>query len=65
MGLVREYLTSIAGVHIFAIISLMIFLLTFIFMVVHVYTLRKDEVRRFSRLPLEDEEDSQEDEKKD
>jgi hypothetical protein len=65
MSLVREYLTSIAGVHIFAIIALMIFLLTFIFMVIHVYTLKKDEVRSFSRLPLDEEEISQEEEKKD
>lgn len=54
MSLVREYLVSIAGVHIFAIIALVIFLATFIFMAVHAYSLNKDEVRRYSHLPLED-----------
>jgi|GEM_PF-2643279 len=54
MGLVREYLVSIAGVHIFAIIALAIFLAVFIFMVIHAYTLKKDEVRRYSQIPLED-----------
>ena len=52
MGLVKEYLVSIQGVHIFAIISLLIFLATFVVMVIHAYSLKKDDVNEFSRLPL-------------
>lgn len=59
MSLVREYLVAIAGVHIFAIIALVIFLATFIFMVVHAYSLNKDEVSRYSHLPLEDDDTGQ------
>lgn len=59
MNLIKQYLGSIAGVHIFAIIAMLIFLITFLFMVYHTYSLRKDEVRNYSRLPLEDEDDNQ------
>jgi cbb3-type cytochrome oxidase subunit 3 len=59
MGLVREYLVSIAGVHIFAIIALVIFLAVFIFMVAHAYSLNKDEVSRYSQLPLDDDDSGQ------
>jgi cbb3-type cytochrome oxidase subunit 3 len=59
MNLIKEYLGSIAGVHIFAIIAMLIFLVTFLFMIYHTYSLRKDEVRNFSRLPLEEDESGQ------
>ncbi len=61
MGLVREYLGSIAGVHIFAIISLMIFLVTFVVMVIHTYTIKKEDISDFSRLPLDQEEEESKD----
>jgi len=59
MNLIKEYLGSIAGVHIFAIIAMLIFLITFLFMVYHTYSLRKDEVSNYSRLPLEEEDNDQ------
>jgi hypothetical protein len=56
MNLIKEYLGSIAGIHVFAIISMLIFLVTFLFMIYHTYSLRKDDVRNYSRLPLEEDE---------
>jgi cytochrome c oxidase cbb3-type subunit IV len=56
MNLIKEYLGSIAGVQVFAIISMLIFLITFLFMIYHTFSLKKDEVREYSRLPLEEEE---------
>jgi hypothetical protein len=61
MGLVREYLGSIAGVHIFAIISLMIFLVTFVVMIIHTYSLKKEEVREYGHFPLDDEDNGNKD----
>ena len=54
MNLVKEYLVSIAGVHIYAIIAMAIFLLTFLFMIYHAYSMKKADVRDYSQLPLED-----------
>lgn len=54
MNLIKEYLAEVNGVDIFAIISMVIFILVFILMVIHTFSLRKAEVRDFSRLPLED-----------
>ncbi|MCU0371534.1 MAG: cbb3-type cytochrome c oxidase subunit 3 [Bacteroidales bacterium] len=59
MNLVKEYLVSIAGVHIYAIISMLIFLVVFIFMIYHAYSLRKDDVRNYSQIPLDEEIDDQ------
>jgi cbb3-type cytochrome oxidase subunit 3 len=59
MNLIKEYLGSIAGVHVFAIISMFIFLITFVFVIYHTYSLRKDEVRKYSRLPLDEDESGQ------
>jgi cbb3-type cytochrome oxidase subunit 3 len=59
MDLIKEYLGSIEGVHIFAIISMLIFLVTFLFMIYQTYSLRKDEVREYGRLPLEEDESGQ------
>jgi hypothetical protein len=56
MNLIKEYLTTIAGVHIYAIISMLIFLVTFIFMIYHTFRLGKDEVKEYSRLPIEEDE---------
>ena len=56
MNLVKEYLVSVAGVHIYAIISMLIFLVTFIFMIYYTYSLKKEDVSNFSKLPLEDDE---------
>ena len=56
MNLIKEYLTTIAGVHIYAIISMLIFLVTFVFMIYHTFMLGKDEVKEYSRLPIEEDE---------
>ena len=54
MNLIKEYLGSIAGVQVFAIISMLIFLITFLFMLFQTYSIAKDRVREYSRLPLEE-----------
>jgi cytochrome c oxidase cbb3-type subunit IV len=59
MNLIKEYLGSVAGADVFAIISMFIFLVMFLFMIYHTYSLRKDEVREYSNLPLEEEESDQ------
>ena len=57
MNLIKEYLGSIAGVQVFAIISMLIFLITFLFMLFQTYSIAKDRVREYSRLPLEEDND--------
>lgn len=57
MGLVKEYLGSIHGVYIYAVIAMLIFLIAFLFMVYHTYKLRKEDVGEYGRLPLEEDED--------
>jgi cbb3-type cytochrome oxidase subunit 3 len=59
MNLVKEYLVTIEGVHIYAIIAMFIFLVTFIFMIYHTYSLGKDDVKHYSKLPLEEDEKDQ------
>jgi cbb3-type cytochrome oxidase subunit 3 len=59
MNLIKEYLGSIAGVHVFAIIAMLIFLLMFLFMIYHTYSLRKEDVNNYSKLPLEEDESDQ------
>jgi hypothetical protein len=59
MNLIKEYLGSIAGVDVFAIISMFIFLVTFLFMIYQTFSMRKDEVKKYSRLPLEEDESRQ------
>jgi K+ transporter len=54
MNLVKAYLATIEGVHIYAIISMLIFLVTFIFMIYQTFLMRKDEVKEYGRLPIED-----------
>jgi cbb3-type cytochrome oxidase subunit 3 len=59
MNLVKEYLVSVAGAHIYAIISMLLFLVVFIFMIYHTYSIKKDDIKHFSKLPLEDDEHDQ------
>ena len=56
MNLVKEYLATIDGVYIYAVISMLIFLVTFIYMIYQTYLIRKDEVKEYGRLPIEDDE---------
>jgi cbb3-type cytochrome oxidase subunit 3 len=54
MELIKEYFGSIEGVHIFAIISLLVLLTTFIVIVIHTYRIKKEKIKDYSRYPLED-----------
>jgi K+ transporter len=54
MNMVKEYLATIEGVYIYAIISMLIFLVTFIFMIYQTFLMRKDEAKEYGRLPIED-----------
>jgi len=56
MNLIKEYLGSVAGVQFYAITSMVLFILVFVFMVIHAYSLRKEEVTEFSQLPLDENE---------
>lgn len=55
MGLIKEYLGSITGVQFYAIMAMVLFIMTFLFMLLFAFSYKKDEVRKFSHLPLEDE----------
>jgi uncharacterized membrane protein len=59
MYLIKEYLGSIAGVYVFAVISMLIFIITFLILVIQTYSIRKDDIKDYSRLPLEEDENSQ------
>ncbi len=59
MGLIKEYLVSVAGDHIYAIISMMLFLFIFILMIYYTYSIRKEDIGNFSKMPLEDGEQDQ------
>jgi len=57
MNLIKEYLADVKGVDIFAIVSMLIFILVFALMVIHTFSLRKAEMKEFSHLPLEEDDD--------
>ena len=57
MNIIKEYLADVKGVDIFAIISMVIFILVFVLMVIHTFSLRKADINEFSNLPLEDDPD--------
>lgn len=59
MNLIKEYLGTIAGVHLFAIAAMLIFMVTFIFMVYHANSLTKDDSMKYSRFPLDEEDKDQ------
>lgn len=59
MNLIREYIGTIAGAHVFAIAGMMIFLVVFILMIYHTCRLRKEDVKSYSRLPLDEDVDDQ------
>jgi cbb3-type cytochrome oxidase subunit 3 len=54
MDLIKEYLGSVAGVQTFGIISMLIFLISFLFLLFQTYRVGKDKIREYSRLPLEE-----------
>lgn len=51
---IKESLTSIDGVSVFPVISLVIFLTVFITMLVIVFKMKKSKIEEISNLPLED-----------
>lgn len=56
MNLVKEYLASIEGVHIYAILSMLIFLVTFIFMIVQTSMIGKERIKEYGNIPMEEDE---------
>ncbi|MFA4923128.1 MAG: cbb3-type cytochrome c oxidase subunit 3 [Ignavibacteriaceae bacterium] len=52
-----NYLSAIEGVSIFAVISLLIFLTAFIFMVVWIFRIDKSYVKKMESLPLDAEDE--------
>jgi cytochrome c oxidase cbb3-type subunit IV len=55
MNIIKEYMADVKGVDVFAIISMIIFILVFVLMVIHTFSLRKEDIKEFSNFPLEDE----------
>jgi cbb3-type cytochrome oxidase subunit 3 len=56
MKLVRHYLESIEGVAIFQIIPLIIFFVFFIAVIWYVIKMKKEDVQRYSNIPLNNDE---------
>ena len=61
MSIIKEYLADVNGADIFAIISLIIFLLVFILMVIHTFSLGKKEIKDYKNLPLENDDPDEND----
>ena len=59
MSLIKEYIGSMAGAQIFDIIAMIIFIAVFIILIIHTYSLKKEDIREYSRLPLEESEADQ------
>lgn len=57
MKIVTNTLESIAGIGIYPVIGLMLFFSIFIVLVIHVFRLKKSKVEEYGRLPLEDDDD--------
>jgi len=62
MNIIKEYLADVNGVDFFAIISMLIFIFVFILMVIHTFSIRKNEIREFKNIPLEEDEHEPENE---
>jgi hypothetical protein len=54
MKIVIHYLEQIEGVHIFGIIALVIFLTFFTMMVIHALSLKKKDVEKWARIPIDE-----------
>jgi cytochrome c oxidase cbb3-type subunit IV len=68
MRLARSVLDSITGLEIYAIIGILIFFTFFIGLIIWVIRMKKKKVEEYSRIPLKDEEDDEDevtDDKKD
>ena len=51
--MIHEVLQSIEGVHVYPIVSLFLFLVSFGLVVLWVMTMRRNDLQRWSRLPLD------------
>lgn len=58
---IKHNLTGIDGVEIYPLISLMIFVLFFLFVVTYVIRMKKSRIDELSSIPLEEEEDERTD----
>ncbi|MES2588788.1 MAG: CcoQ/FixQ family Cbb3-type cytochrome c oxidase assembly chaperone [Bacteroidota bacterium] len=56
---IKHNLTSIDGVSIYPLISLLIFVIFFLFVITYVVRLKKSEISELSNIPLEDKSDSE------
>jgi len=54
---IKHNLTSIDGVEIFPILSLLIFVLFFLFVITYVVRMKKSRINELSNIPLEDDEE--------
>ncbi len=57
--MIKNVLESIAGVEIYGIISLVLFFAVFLFMVIRTVGIKKDDIRQYSLIPLDDTESSE------
>ncbi|MGQ8337650.1 CcoQ/FixQ family Cbb3-type cytochrome c oxidase assembly chaperone [Sunxiuqinia sp. A32] len=53
--MIKEHLQHISGVEIYAIVGFIIFFAFFILITIHTLRMKKNEVDRYSHIPLEDE----------
>lgn len=56
--MLRQYLQGMEGVNLFGIISTLIFFTFFIVMGIHTLKMKKEDEKSFSNIPLEDENNS-------
>ena len=54
---IKHNLTSIDGVEIFPILSLLIFVMFFLFVITYVVRMKKSRINELSNIPLEDDEE--------
>lgn len=57
MGLVKELFGGIEGIQIFGIISTILFIIAFLMMLIHTFSLKKEEVAEIKEMPLEEDQD--------
>lgn len=61
MGIVRNVLSGIDGVFWFPLIALLFFIAFFVVMAIHTWTMKKDRAEELARLPLEEDEEKNND----
>jgi len=54
MTMIKDFLQSISNVEIFAIISLLIILASFLVVLVYTFRIKKEDLNKYSRLPLDE-----------